>query len=423
MKIKKITAREILDSRGDPTVEATVILDNGVSGVAAVPSGASTGEHEALELRDGGQRYAGKGVLKAIKNIEIKIDKLLRGWEVDKQRQLDELMIKLDGTANKEKLGANAILGVSLACAKAAANNANQPLYKYLRQTYRLKYKDYHLPQPMFNVFNGGKHADTNLDFQEFMIMPLRPTGFKEKVRVGSEIFHQLANVLLAKGLDTDLGNEGGYAPNIGKSRWALKLILEAIKQAGYRAGKEVGLALDVAASELYQAKRKKYYLKTDRKKLTSLNLIKFYERWLKDYPIISIEDGLAEDDWENWQLLTKVLGGQIMLVGDDLFVTNIHRLKEGIERGVANAILIKLNQIGTLSETIDCIKLAQKNKYKVIISHRSGETTDTTIADLAVAVNADYIKAGSLARGERVCKYNRLMEIEQEVKSPKLKV
>ncbi|MFH1173328.1 MAG: phosphopyruvate hydratase [bacterium] len=417
MKIKKIKAREILDSRGNPTVETVVILDNGLIGMAAVPSGASTGKHEALELRDGGKRYNGLGVLKAVNNVNVKINKLLVGQEVSQQQQLDQAMIKLDGTANKSQLGANAILSVSLACAQAAALANHEPLYKYIRRSYGFKLKGYHLPQPMFNVFNGGKHADTNLDFQEFMILPLKPASFKEKVRVGSEIFHQLGKVLIKKGLDTDLGNEGGYAPNIGQSRWAIKLILEAIKEAGYKAGQDVALGLDVAASELYDTKKKKYYLKTDRKKLDGLGLIRLYEKWLRDYPIISIEDGLAEDDWLNWQVLTKILGQKIRLVGDDLFVTNVKRFKEGIDRDVANTILIKLNQIGTLSETIDCIKLAQKNKYDIIISHRSGETTDTAIADLAVAVNAEYIKAGSLARGERVAKYNRLMALEEELK------
>lgn len=417
MKIKKIKAREILDSRGNPTLEATVFLDNSLEATAAVPSGASTGKHEAWELRDGAKRYNGLGVLKAVQNVNTKINKLLAGQDVTRQRQVDEMMIKLDGTKNKSKLGANAILGVSLAAIKAGALVKDKPLYRYIRESYDLKLKGYYLPQPMFNIFNGGKHADTNLDFQEFMIMPLKPKEFKEKVRVGSEIFHKLAKVLMAKGLDTDLGNEGGYAPNIGQSRWAIKLILEAIKGAGYKPGEDVGLALDVAASELYDAKKKKYRLKTDRKNLNSLSMIKLYEKWLKDYPIISIEDGLAEDDWLNWQVLTKILGKKAMLVGDDLFVTNIKRLEEGIEKDVANAILVKVNQIGTLSETIDCINLARRHKYDIIISHRSGETLDTTIADLAVAVNAGYIKAGSLARGERVAKYNRLMAIEEELR------
>lgn len=417
MKIKKITAREILDSRGWPTVEATVILANGVTGTASVPSGASTGEHEALELRDGGPRYGGQGVLRAVKNIETKIDKLLRGLEANKQRQIDELMIKLDNTANKEKMGANAILAVSLACARAAANSAKQPLYKYLCQTFHLKYQGYQLPLPMFNILNGGAHANWAMAIQELMIVPIGFKKFSEQVRVGSEIFQQLGAILKKKEWERGLGDEGGWRPKPLKVKSAIKIILQAINKAGYQSGEEVALAMDIAASEFYHPRRKKYYLKRGGK-YRGRGIIKLMRGWVKKYPFISLEDPLAQDDWKNWQRLTKSLGHKVMLVGDDLFATNVRRLQEGIDKGVANAILIKPNQIGTLSETIDCVKLAQKNKYKIVVSHRSGETSDTSIADLAVAVNAEYVKFGSLARGERVCKYNRLMEIEGEVKS-----
>ncbi|MFH1225964.1 MAG: phosphopyruvate hydratase [bacterium] len=415
MRIKKITAREILDSRGKPTVEATVILANGVSGVAGVPSGASEGQHEAWELRDGGPRYGGQGVLKAVKNIETKIDELLRGLESNKQREIDELMIKLDGTPNKKKLGANAILGVSLACARAGANNARQPLYKHLRQTYRLKYKGYDLPLPMFNIMNGGAHAEWAMPIQEIMVLPVGFQKISDQVQVGAEIFRQLGNLLKKKKWEKGLGDEGGWRPSSLKVKRAFEVILQAIKKAGYRPVEEVVLAMDIAASELYHPRRKKYYLKQVGK-FRGRGMIKLVKNWTKKYPFISLEDPLAQDDWQNWQKLTKNLGDKIMLVGDDLFTTNPKRLMKGIEQGAANAILIKPDQIGTLSETIDCIKLAQKNKYRVVVSHRSGETTDTFIADLAVAVNADYAKFGSLARGERVCKYNRLMEIEREL-------
>jgi enolase len=417
-KIKKIIAREILDSRGNPTLEVKVILKNGIIGKASVPSGASTGIHEALELRDNNKmRYGGKGVLKAVKNVNTAIDYLLKGLDVFRQQDTDKLMIKLDDTPNKKDLGANAMLGVSLACARAGALCSDLPLYKYLRQVYNIHYKNFTLPIPMMNVFNGGKHADTNLDLQEFMIVPIEPKKFKEKVRAGSEIFHALGEVLLRGDYDTDVGNEGGYAPDIGKTIDAIKLILLAVKRAGYKAKRDkIGLAIDVAASELYNSKKKKYILKTDHKSLSARKLINLYKLWVKKYPIISIEDGLAQDAWSDWKIITKELGGKIMLVGDDLFVTNTKRLQKGIEMGVANTILIKPNQIGTLTETIAAIYLAKTNNYKVVISHRSGETTDTFIADLAVAVNAEFIKTGSLSRSERIEKYNRLMEIEEEL-------
>jgi len=417
-KIKKIKAREILDSRGNPTIEVKVLLKNGVWAKASVPSGASTGVHEALELRDNNKkRYLGKGVLKAVKNVNKDINYLLKNIDITKQQDIDKLMIKLDDTKNKSSLGANAILGVSLACARTGAKSSALPLYRYLRKTFKIHYKNYKLPIPLINIFNGGKHADTNLDLQEFMIVPISPNKFKEKVRAGSEIFHALGDVLLKKGFDTDLGNEGGYAPDIGKTDDAIKLIIQAIRKAGYKPAKDkIGLATDVAASELYDKNKKRYILKTDKKSLTAQKMIDLYKTWLRKYPFISIEDGLAEDDWDNWQKLTARLGGKSLQVGDDLFVTNTKRLQKGIDMGVANSILIKLNQIGTLTETISAIYLAKQNDYKTIISHRSGETVDTFIADLAVAVNADYIKTGSMSRSERVAKYNRLMEIEEEL-------
>ena len=416
-KIKFITAREILDSRGHPTIETMVILGNGIQAKASVPSGVSTGVHEAHELRDGQKRYNGLGVQKAVVNVNQKISGLLRGQKVTNQQKIDNLMNQLDGTKNKSNLGANAILSVSLACARAGSIATKIPLYQYIRIAYSLKLTAYTLPVPMFNIFNGGKHADTNLDFQEFMIILVKKNKFKEKVRAGSEIFHALGDVLKSKGYDTDVGNEGGYAPNIRSSVSAIEFIIEAIKKAGYKSGKEVALGTDVGASELYNKATKKYVFKLDGSHLSSDGLIELYSDWLKKYPIISIEDGLAQDDWTGWQTLTRELGRKVQLVGDDLFVTNTDRLKKGINQKAANAVLIKLNQIGTLTETIDCVKLAQKSNYKTVISHRSGETCDDFIADLAVAINADYIKAGSLSRGERVAKYNRLMEIEQNLK------
>jgi len=418
-KIKKIIAREILDSRGNPTIETKVILDNGIEARASVPSGASVGIHEAWELRDGDtKRYNGKGVLKAIQNVNEKIFKELADWDVGEQEQIDKKMIDLDGTKNKRKLGANAILSVSLACARASAMNEKKELFQYINQKYKFNNTNFTLPTPSFNIFNGGKHADTNLDFQEFMILPMKKISFSEKVRMGAEIFHELEHVLKKAGFDTDVGNEGGYAPDIVSSIQAIELILAAIINAGYEPGKDIGLGTDVGSSELYNKKTKKYIFKLDSATYTNSTLVGLYREWLKKYPIVSIEDGLAEDDWEGWKDLNQELGNEIMLIGDDLFVTNIDRLRQGLKENVANAILIKLNQVGTLTETIECVKLAQKHNYKIMVSHRSGETCDDFIADLAVAINADYIKSGSLARGERLAKYNRLMEIEELLKS-----
>lgn len=412
-KIKNIIAREILDSRGNPTIETKVVLDNNISAKASVPSGASTGVHEAHELRDGDKkRYDGLGVLKAVDNVNNEIFKILKGEDVTNQEEIDNIMIKLDGTANKKKLGANAILSVSLACARTAAMAKGLELYEYLAKIYKFTPK-YKLPIPFFNIFNGGKHADTNLDFQEFMIVPLKDVSFAEKVRIGAEIFHELGYVLKKAGFDTDVGNEGGYAPDIVSSIQAIELIIAAVINAGYQPGEDIGVAIDVGSSELYNNKTKKYIFKLDQANFTSQNLTGLYYEWFRKYPIISIEDGLAEDDWEGWQELTKELGEEMILVGDDLFTTNIDRLRLGLKAKAANTVLIKPNQIGTLTATIEYVKFAQKHNYKTMVSHRSAETCDDFIADLAVAIGADYIKAGSLSRGERLAKYNRLMEIE----------
>ena len=411
--IKKITAREILDSRGNPTVEATVELQDGSIGVAAVPSGASTGTHEALELRDGAKRYGGKGVLKAVKNINTSINSVLKGKDASRQRMVDDTMLELDGTDNKKKLGANAILAVSLANTRAVANSLSMPLYKYIRYAYNLKEKGWRMPVATMNVLNGGRHADNNLSVQEFMIVPINKS-FAERVRMGSQIFHSLSQILNQKGYSTGVGDEGGFAPDLINNEKALQLLMQAIKHAGFVPGKNVFLAMDVAASEFYR--KGKYYFASKKQASTADKLIRTLESWTKKYPFISIEDPLAEDDWDNWKILTKKFGKKISIVGDDLFVTNVERIKKGIEMKVGNAVLIKLNQIGTLSETIDAIYLAKQNKYQIAVSHRSGETADTFIADLAVAVNSEYIKAGSLSRSERVEKYNRLMKIEQEV-------
>lgn len=417
IKIKSIKALEILDSRGNPTVRVKVVLNNGTTGVASVPSGASTGTHEALELRDGdGKRYNGKGVTKAVNNVNKLISPKLIGKDPTKPRDIDELMIKIDGTGNKSKLGANAILGVSLAVACAAAASLKMPLYKYIRKAYKLKYKDWKMPVPTMNILNGGAHADWSLDVQEFMIVPQQKT-MAERVRCGAEIFAALAKILKSMGYDTLKGDEGGYAPRLKGNEMAFQVIMEAIKNANYIAGKDVKLAIDAASSEFHNDKTGKYDLKADGKSLSGEEMVEMEKAWVEKYPITSIEDGLAEDDWQHWQQLTKSLGKKVALVGDDLFVTNVERLARGIKEGVGNAILIKLNQIGSLSETIDAIELAHKNNYKTSISHRSGETSDTTIADLAVAVNSEFIKTGSLSRSERVEKYNRLLEIEQELK------
>ena len=396
-------------------METKIILDDGLSAKASVPSGASTGIHEACEIRDNNsKRYEGKGVLMAVKNVNEKIFKALKGKDVTKQEQIDDTMIKLDGTENKKKLGANAILSVSLACARAASMAKKQELYEYISKTYKIKQKKYSLPTPSFNIFNGGKHADTNLDFQEFMILPIRKISFKEKVRMGAEIFHELGHVLKNAGFDTDVGNEGGYAPDISSSIQAVELIMAAIVNAGYEPGRDIGLGTDVGSSELYNKETGKYIFKLDNAQYSGDTLMGLYYEWFRKFPIISIEDGLDQDDWEGWRELNKELGSEMLLIGDDLFATNIKRLRKGLKEKAANAILIKPNQVGTLSETMECIKLAHKHNYKTMASHRSGETCDTFIADLAVGANTDFIKAGSLSRGERLAKYNRLMEIEE---------
>jgi enolase len=412
-EIVDVYAREILDSRGNPTLEVEVYLESGAFGRAAVPSGASTGEREALEMRDGDKkRYLGKGVLKAIDNVNNEIADEVIGMDADDQVGIDMRMIELDGTEYKSKLGANAILGVSLAVAKAAAEEAGMPLYKYIGGANARE-----LPVPMMNIINGGAHADNNVDIQEFMIMPAGAGSFKEALRMGAEIFHALKTVLKGKGYNTAVGDEGGFAPNLKSNEEALEVIMEAIVKAGYKPGKDVLLALDVASSELYDKKKNVYTLENEKqKKKTPLQLVDFYENLVNKYPIISIEDGMAENDWAGWKLLTDRLGKRIQIVGDDLFVTNPKILKEGIQKGIANSILIKLNQIGTLTETLEAIEMAKRAGYTTVISHRSGETEDTTLADLAVAVNAGQIKTGSLCRTDRVAKYNQLLRIEDEL-------
>ncbi len=417
-KIKNIKAREIIDSRGNPTVEVDVILFDETLGRAAVPSGASTGENEALELRDGDKkRFMGKGVLKAVENVNKVIAKKLKGMDVSEQQKIDEMMLELDGTENKSRLGANAILGVSLACCRAAANFYKLPLYKYIRKIYGIKEKNYVLPVPMMNVLNGGKHADNNVDLQEFMIVPYGTKSFKESLRTGCEIFHSLKQVLKSKGYITSVGDEGGFAPNLKSNSEALDILIEAIKNAGYEPGKDVALALDSAASEFYDGNYVLLGEEQDKEK-SSDDMINFYENIISKYPVVSIEDGLSENDWDGWKKLTEKLSNRIQLVGDDIFVTNPKIFKKGIEEKIANAILIKLNQIGTLTETIETVNLAYKNNYKTIISHRSGETEDTFIADLAVALNTGQIKTGSVSRTDRVCKYNQLLRIEEELKN-----
>ncbi|MFH1452543.1 MAG: phosphopyruvate hydratase [Armatimonadota bacterium] len=411
--ISEVYARQIIDSRGNPTIEVDVVLETGETGRAAVPSGASTGVHEAVELRDGDKDcFGGKGVLKACRNVNEVIAPELKGWDVTLQQDIDELLIELDGTENKSKLGANAILGVSLACAKAAANYLNIPLYRYIGGVYA-----HTLPVPMMNIINGGSHADNNVDFQEFMIIPAGADSIAEAVRMGAEVFHNLKKVLESKNLNTAVGDEGGFAPNLKSNEEAVEVILEAITKAGYKPGKDIFIALDPAASEFYDNGIYHFKWSTD-EKLTSDQMIDFWAEWVKKYPIISIEDGLAEDDWDGWVKLTKKLGSKIQLVGDDLFVTNTKRLKEGIEKGAANSILIKLNQIGTLTETLAAIEMAKKAGYTSVVSHRSGETEDTTIADLVVAVNTGQIKTGSMSRTDRICKYNQLIRIEEELGS-----
>jgi enolase len=414
--ISSVRAWEILDSRGNPTVRCEVVTDGGHRGVAAVPSGASTGSHEALELRDGDmRRYGGKGVRKAVANVNGPIAKALVGKDVTKQEALDRLMLKLDGTPNKSKLGANAILAVSLACARAAALTSSLPLYRYVRKCFRLSASGYRLPIPMMNILNGGRHADSGLSIQEFMVIP-QHEQFAERLRVGAEVFHALKGILGKRKFATTVGDEGGFAPRLGDNEKALKAIVEAITKAGYQPGKDVALGLDVAASEFYDEKSKRYAFKDPKIWWTPEQLHALYDRWLAKYPLVSIEDPFAEDDWDNWKEFTARAGKRVQIVGDDLFVTNMKRLQMGIRKKVGNAILIKVNQIGSLTETMRAIALARKAKYRVIISHRSGETADTFIADLAVATNAEYIKTGSLSRSERVEKYNRLLEIEAEL-------
>ena len=411
--IEEIRARQIFDSRGNPTVEVDVITENGVLGRAAVPSGASTGEYEAVELRDGDKNnFMGKGVLKAVANVNDIIAPELIGYDIFNQKEIDELMIKLDGTPNKSKLGANAILGVSLAVAKAAAEETGQPFYRYIGGVAANT-----LPVPMMNIINGGSHADNSIDFQEFMIMPVGAKSFSEALKMGTEVFHHLAKVLKGRGLSTNVGDEGGFAPNLKSNEEGLEVILEAIKNAGYKAGDDIMIAFDAAASEFYNKEEGVYHLKwSTGEKLTSEQLVDLWADWVEKYPIISIEDGMDENDWKGWKLLTERIGHKCQLVGDDLFVTNVEKLQRGIDEDIANAILIKFNQIGTLTETIDAVNLGKRNKYKSVMSHRSGETEDTTIADLAVALNTGQIKTGSLSRTDRIAKYNQLLRIEEEL-------
>jgi enolase len=408
-EIIDVWAREVLDSRGNPTIEADVILENGAMGRAIVPSGASTGEREALELRDGGKRYLGKGVQKAVYNVIEKIGPAIAGMDASEQAGIDQTMIDMDGTESKKKLGANAMLAVSLAVAKAAAEDAGLPLYQYLGGPNAKE-----LPVPMMNVLNGGAHADNNVDFQEFMIIPAGAKTCADAIRIGAEVFHSLKSVLKKKGYNTAVGDEGGFAPNLRSNEEACQVILEAIQKAGYKSGKDVFLGLDVASSEFFE--KGVYNMKGEGKKMSSDKMIKFYESWIRQYPIISIEDGMSEKDWKGWKLLTDHLGSKVQLVGDDIFVTNTSIFKQGIEQGIGNSILIKLNQIGTLTETLDAIEMAKRAKYTAVVSHRSGESEDATIADLAVATNAGQIKTGSLSRTDRIAKYNQLIRIEEEL-------
>ena len=409
--IASIHARQILDSRGNPTVEVDVLTENEIIGRAAVPSGASTGIHEAAELRDNDKKvYDGKGVLKAVENVNTLISNKILGWDIADQAGIDQAMIDLDGTENKGNLGANAILAVSLAVAKAGAIEADLPLYRYVGGTNARV-----LPMPMMNILNGGSHADNKIDFQEFMVMPVGAKSFSEALRWGVEIFHSLKTVLKSKGYSTNVGDEGGFAPNIQSNEEAIETVLQAIEKAGYKAGSDVAIAMDPAVSEMYDNDKKLYHFhKSDGKKLTAEAMVDFWDSWVRQYPIISIEDGMAEDDWEGWKLMTERLGKKIQLVGDDLFVTNVKRLKKGIDENIANALLVKVNQIGSLTEAINAVSLAQQNGFNTIMSHRSGETEDTTIADLAVALNCAQIKTGSASRTDRIAKYNQLIRIEE---------
>jgi enolase len=411
--IQSIHARQILDSRGNPTVEVDVVTESGAYGRAAVPSGASTGTHEAVELRDGNKKkFMGKGVLKAVENVNSKIAAEVVGYSVFEQNLLDKIMLELDGTPNKGKLGANAILGASLAIAKAGAMEAGLPLYRYIGGVSANT-----LPVPMMNILNGGSHADNSIDFQEFMVMPVGADTFSEALQMGAEVFHTLKKVLHEKGLSTNVGDEGGFAPNLSSNEEAIEVVLKAIEKAGYKPGSDIFIALDPAASEFYDAKTKLYHFKkSSGKKLKPLEMADYWTNWAKKYPIISLEDGMAEDDWAGWKALTDKIGSKVQLVGDDLFVTNVNRLQKGIDGGVANAILIKVNQIGSLTETIDAVNMAKRNSYKSVMSHRSGETEDSTIADLAVALNTGQIKTGSASRSDRMAKYNQLIRIEEEL-------
>jgi enolase len=411
--IERIHARQILDSRGNPTIEVDVLTESGAFGRAAVPSGASTGTHEAVELRDGDKKkYMGKGVLKAVENVNSKIAAEVVGLSVFEQTLIDRVMIQLDGTPNKAKLGANAILGTSLAVAKAAAMEAGQSLYRYVGGVNANT-----LPVPMMNILNGGSHADNAIDFQEFMVMPVGASTFSEALRMGAEVFHTLKKVLHDKGLSTNVGDEGGFAPNLASNEEAIEVVLKAIEKAGYKPGEDIFIALDPAASEFFDSKTKTYHFKkSSGKKLKPQEMADYWTTWAKKYPIISLEDGMAEDDWAGWKALTDSIGKKVQLVGDDLFVTNVKRLQDGINKGVANAILIKVNQIGSLTETIDAVNLAKRNSYKSVMSHRSGETEDSTIADLAVALNTGQIKTGSASRSDRMAKYNQLLRIEEEL-------
>lgn len=416
-KITKIHAREILDSRGNPTVEVEIELESGIKAAAAVPSGASTGTYEALELRDKDEkRYHGLGVLNAVANVNEKIGKEIIGMEVSDQTNIDKKMLKLDGTENKSELGANAILGVSLACARAAAIENNIPLYAYIKKTYKIPGKKYELPIPMFNVINGGQHSDSGLSIQEFKIVPDGIKTFKEQLRAGSEIFHELKKLLSSEGFSVSVGDEGGFAPKLESNTQALEFINNAIENAGYEKGKDVNVGVDSAASSFFDEKEERYIFKPENSMLTREMLVNIYNEWISKFHVISIEDGLNENDWDGWKTMNEKMGERVMLIGDDLLVTNVKRLKMAIEKKACNSVLIKVNQIGTLTETVECMKLAKKNNMKTVVSHRSGETTDDFISDLAVGVGADYMKSGSLSRGERICKYNRLLRIEEEI-------
>ena len=411
--IDQIQARQILDSRGNPTIEVDLMTGDGCVGRAAVPSGASTGVHEAVELRDGGDDWMGKGVSEAVANVNQVLADELMGMDVFDQRAIDQAMIDLDGTANKGKIGANAILGVSLAAAHAAAECAGQPLYRYVGGV-----NAHTLPVPMMNILNGGSHADNKIDIQEFMVMPVGAETFSAGLRMGTEVFHTLKKVLKERGHATNVGDEGGFAPNLGSNQEAIEVVIEAIEKAGYRPGDDLLISLDAAASEFYDSESNQYVFESTGDRMSGSELVDFWKGWADKYPIVSIEDGLAEDDWDAWKLMTEKMGDQVQLVGDDLFVTNTHRLARGIENNIANSILVKVNQIGTLTETIDAVSMAHRNRYTSVMSHRSGETEDTTIADLAVALNTGQIKTGSASRSDRVAKYNQLLRIEEELGS-----